>query len=56
MTREEFRSSFQRVLVLPDKEIDVLMDKFFHPGQEELNYDNFMTVIHKYGDKGLIRS
>jgi len=56
VTRDEFRSSFQRVLVLPDKEIDVLMDKFFHTGQAELNYDDFMTVIHRYADKGLIRN
>ncbi len=51
ISKEEFRSSFNGLLALGDKEITMLMGKFFTDGIENLNYDNFMSVIHAYADK-----
>jgi len=53
ISRQEFRSSFHTLLALGEKEIEMLADKFFVDGIEELNYDNFMSVIHAYADKPL---
>ncbi len=53
--RGEFRLSMNRVLNLTDKEIDVLIDRFYAEGQETLDYVSFMGIIHSYADK-VIRS
>ncbi len=49
--KAEFRASFNSLLALGSKEIDLLVAKFFVEGQESLNYDEFMSVIHAYADK-----
>ncbi len=51
ISRQEFRASFNGLLALGHKEIDMLIVKFFQEGQEELDYDDFMSVIHAYADK-----
>jgi hypothetical protein len=38
-------------MALGSKEIDLLVSKFFTEGQESLNYEEFMSVIHSYADK-----
>jgi hypothetical protein len=38
-------------LAFERKEIDMLISKFFKEGQEDLDYDSFMSVIHAYADK-----
>ena len=39
-----------RFLALSDKEIDMLIGKFYGADKESLNYEDFMGVIHKYCD------
>ncbi len=39
-----------RFLALTDKDIDMLIGKFYADGVEVLDYDAFMSTIHKYAD------
>ena len=48
--KAEFRSSMSRCLALTEKDIEMLIGKFYMEGQEVLNYDEFMSTIHKYAD------
>lgn len=40
---------------LAPHDVETLMSKFYPPGEEELDYEHFMRVIHEYADK-VIRS
>jgi len=54
--RSEFRAVMGHGgLYLTAKEIELLVDKFYQDGQEFLNYEEFMGLIHEYADK-VIRS
>ena len=48
--KDEFRASMSRFLALTEKEIDMLIGKFYGDDKESLNYDDFMGTIHKYCD------
>lgn len=55
ISKAEFRAAMKRVLNLGDNDIDSLVDKFYAPGTETVNYEEFMSIIHEYSDK-VIRS
>ncbi len=56
VSKSEFRAVMgPGGMSLPPADVETLMEKFYPPGQEEVNYEDFMRVIHTYADK-VIRS
>ena len=51
ISKVEFRKSLAMLLSIPDKDIDMIIPRFFENGSDALSYDTFMSQIHLYSDK-----
>jgi EF-hand domain-containing protein 1 len=55
--RDEFhRAMGDSGFYLTPKDIALLEERFYPPGADSMNYEDFMSILHEYADKTMIRS